>query len=745
MKPAWRLPFLIGALALVMALLGGASVLLVGATLDATEREAVAAVLASRAMLVVMLWLAVFAVAAWGLNGLYRRHVEAPQRLHEQAQALLADAGAPALRPQGGAALNGLADTLNALALQRRQLQQDVALQVADASRGIAQERNRLSALMAELTQSVVVCNLDGRILLYNSRARAQFRAWSRTPQSAGGAELIGLGRSIYAVFERPLVAHALASIEQQARSGAAQPSAQFVTHASSGPLLRVQMAAVRQPGAEVGNDVGHDADGEPDAGPAPLSGFVLMLDDITHEFEHEALRDRLLLGLTEGSRASLGNLQAALEMLELPDLEAPMRERFQAVVREEVATMTARVQTLAGEVLAGMKTRWPLEAMRGSDLVAAARQRIEAQGAVRVNGDAVDATLWLQVDSFSLLQALACLAGRLIDEYEVRVLQLRLQAAGTRAQLDLVWTGQAMSTETVMSWQMDPMSWRHGSATETTPLTVRDVVERHGGEFWFERERVRHESFFRFLLPTAGGRDMPDAAPPVHGPTDAPTPARPEFYDFDLFQTTPQARALGDRALAELTYTVFDTETTGLNPSEGDEIIQIGATRIVNGKLLRSESFEQLVDPQRPLAAASIAIHGIQPALLVGQPTILDVLPVFHAFAFDTVLVAHNAAFDLRFLQLKEAASGLHFDQPVLDTLLLSAWLHPHQESHRLEAIAERLGVAVTGRHTAMGDALVTAEVFLKLVALLNARGVHTLGQAREVALLTFQARLRY
>jgi DNA polymerase-3 subunit epsilon len=189
----------------------------------------------------------------------------------------------------------------------------------------------------------------------------------------------------------------------------------------------------------------------------------------------------------------------------------------------------------------------------------------------------------------------------------------------------------------------------------------------------------------------------------------------------------------------------VFDTETTGLNPSEGDEIIQIGATRIVNGKLLRGESFEQLVDPQRPLAAASIAVHGIQPQALAGQPLILQVLPVFHAFAVDTVLVAHNAAFDMRFLQLKEAASGLRFDQPVLDTLLLSAWLHPHQESHRLEAIAERLGVAVTGRHTAMGDALVTAEVFLRLIPLLQAKGVCTLGQARDAALQTYQARLQY
>jgi DNA polymerase III subunit epsilon len=353
----------------------------------------------------------------------------------------------------------------------------------------------------------------------------------------------------------------------------------------------------------------------------------------------------------------------------------------------------------------------------------------------VRVQADAVDAELWLRVDSFSLLQALDYLAGRLVDEYEVKALQLRLQVAGARAQLDLVWSGQSMSTETVMHWQMDAMR----SGADATPLTVRDVVERHGGEFWFERERVRHASFFRFLLPAAGERDLA-LAPPA-----AADAARPEFYDFDLFQASAQARALEDRALTALTYTVFDTETTGLQPSEGDEIIQIGATRIVNGKLLRGERFEQLIDPQRPLSAASIAVHGIQPSALIGQPLIAEVLPVFHAFALDTVLVAHNAAFDMRFLQLKEAATGLRFDQPVLDTLLLSAWVHPQQASHRLEAIAERLGVAVAGRHTAMGDALVTAEVFLKLIPLLQAKGVHTLGQAREAALQTYQSRLKY
>jgi DNA polymerase-3 subunit epsilon len=189
----------------------------------------------------------------------------------------------------------------------------------------------------------------------------------------------------------------------------------------------------------------------------------------------------------------------------------------------------------------------------------------------------------------------------------------------------------------------------------------------------------------------------------------------------------------------------VFDCETTGLLPASGDEIIQIGATRVVAGKLRRESVFEQLVDPQRSVPEAGIAIHGIRPEQLAGQPLIGAVLPVFHAFAADTVLVAHNAAFDMRFLQLKEAATGVRFEQPVLDTLLLSAVLHPEQESHRLEAIAERLGVPVLGRHTALGDAMVTAEVLVKMLPLLRERGLVTLGQVLEASRATWLARVQY
>jgi DNA polymerase-3 subunit epsilon len=210
---------------------------------------------------------------------------------------------------------------------------------------------------------------------------------------------------------------------------------------------------------------------------------------------------------------------------------------------------------------------------------------------------------------------------------------------------------------------------------------------------------------------------------------------SRPEFYDFDLFHQPGQTPELDLTPLSELTYTVFDTETTGLYPSDGDEIIAIGAARIVNSRLLRYEAYEQLVDPQRPIAAISQTIHGISNEMLRGQPVIDEVLPQFHAFCEDTVLVAHNAAFDMRFLQMKEQPTGVCFTQPVLDTLLLSEVLHPNQESHALETIAKRLGVEVMDRHTALGDALVTGEVFLRMIPLLAAHGIRTLGDARAAA----------
>ncbi|MFP8777667.1 exonuclease domain-containing protein [Hydrogenophaga sp. RWCD_12] len=721
-----RLWWLLGGAAGASLLWLAATFGLIGSAMDAQERQAVLQTVGDRLILILLTWAAGMALIGWGLKRWFDLWVTPSVQLAEEAQVLLRTDVVRELTPKGNAETKVLVGLFNQLVGQREALRNQMDARVREAAQGIEQEKSRLAALMSELTQSVVVCNLDGRILLYNNRARMQFRALSQAPGVAGGAELIGLGRSVYGVFDRKLVAHALENIRQRMQRGASQPSAQFVTTTPAGQLLRVQMAPVRAPSVDPAEDRSTE-----------LTGFVLMLDNITREFEAESAKDQVLHTLTERSRAAMANMQAALDMLDYPDLEAPMRERFLGVLRDETRLLSQRIGELESGSADSLKTRWPLEDMLGTDLVTASLKRIESVSMPATAAE-VDASLWLKVESFSLMQALAYLSGRLADEFEVRFVQLRLQSAtgsADKAWLDLIWSGQAMSTETVMSWEMDPMK----VAGEALRLTVRDVVERHNGAFWFERERIRHQAFFRFLLPLANPQEQAESAAFAAGDS------RPEYYDFDLFKTTEQTRSMDDRLLTDLVYTVFDTETTGLNPAQGDEIIQIGAARIVNHKLLRQECFEQLVNPRRLIPPASIPIHGIQPEMVMGKPTIDQVLPAFHAFAQDTVLVAHNAAFDMRFLQLKEKVAGVVFDHPVLDTLLLSAVVHPNQDSHKLEAIAERFNVTVVGRHTALGDAMVTAEVFVKLIPLLAEKGIHTLGQAREAAQKTYYARIKY
>ena len=722
-----KLAFVLGGLYLLLVLLFGALGVVLWADMNEHERLAFVGILMPRIELSILIILMAWFVLGLIVNAIYRAYALAPLALREQAQVMV---GAnPGLRLQeiGAPEIRTLARVVNALAEQRESLQRNVEDRIREAKTSIEEERNRLAALMSELTQSVVVCNLDGRILLYNNRARLQFKALAEGEPAAAGSALIGLGRSIFAVLERNLITHALESIQQRLARGSQQPLANFVTASRAGQLIRVQMAPVLGAARE-------DApDGERGRS---IAGYVLMLDNITRNFEMESKRDELLQSLTEGSRASLGNIRAAVEnLLEYPDMEAQMRERFVGIIRDEVGAMGQRLDRTVNEFSGALKARWPLEDMLGEDLVAAAQRRIEKRLELPTKVEQVADGLWVRVDSFSLLQGVTYLAARLRDEYDIRELRFRMAPAGRLAQLDLIWSGAVVGSQTLLAWEIDPMN----VAGENSPLTLREVIERHDGEIWFEREKASHRAFIRMLLPAAVPQESVESAALMHAES------RPEYYDFNLFRQTEETRALDERLLTELTYTVFDTETTGLEPSAGDEIIQLGATRIVNGRLLKSESIDQIIDPRRPLRPEGIPIHGITEEMVAGQPTIGQVLPVFHAFCEDTVLVAHNAAFDMRFLQLKEESTGIRFGHPVLDTLLLSAVIHPNQESHKLEAICERLGINVIGRHTALGDAIVTGEVFLRMIPLLNAMGIRTLREAREAAERTYYARIRY
>jgi DNA polymerase-3 subunit epsilon len=215
------------------------------------------------------------------------------------------------------------------------------------------------------------------------------------------------------------------------------------------------------------------------------------------------------------------------------------------------------------------------------------------------------------------------------------------------------------------------------------------------------------------------------------------PGPARPEIYDFSLFDEMEPAVAPTERErrLEQLTFVVFDTETTGLRPESGDRVISLAGVRVRGLQIRDGEAFDALVRPGRAIPAESVEFHGITDAMVADAAAMDAVLPAFLQFVGDAVLVGHEVSFDLRFLEPEARRLGLPSlkGRPILDTRLLSGSLHGPGEAHTLEAIAARLGVPVTARHSALGDALTTAEVLVRLLALLQKRGVHTLGEILE------------
>ena len=182
---------------------------------------------------------------------------------------------------------------------------------------------------------------------------------------------------------------------------------------------------------------------------------------------------------------------------------------------------------------------------------------------------------------------------------------------------------------------------------------------------------------------------------------------------------------------LSKLRFVVFDTETTGLKPGRGDELVQLAAVRIDNGELNLAASLDQLVNPGRAIPASSTLIHGITDEMVADEASVTETLGVFHRFAVDTILVAHCAQFDMAFLTRDQRTHGLIFNQPVLDTMLLAYALDPHSRGLSLDAVAQRFGVEIHGRHTAMGDARATAEIFLRMLPALASIRVMTLGDA--------------
>ena len=432
--------------------------------------------------------------------------------------------------------------------------------------------------------------------------------------------------------------------------------------------------------------------------------GHVLIFRDATEDLRTHGQLDALLGELVDQARRPAMAIAAILDVLDTGDeLDPDQVSRFTAAMRDELEGLSAELSSVAARRERIAARHWPIRPTSVRDVFDTLSVR---HGEVSA---AADAEILVTCDGFAITTILDHVLTELSAQGTRRKIALGTEVHGPEVQIVLSWTGDPFPQAALEAVSDARLSGDYG------PYTARDALEAHRTDIWIAEGQ-------RIVLPLA----MTEPG----GVLDLP--AQRDFYDFGR----PHSGG-PNPPLSDLTFVVFDTETTGLDPDR-DAVVQIAGVRILRGRLVEGEVFDHLVSPGRPIPPSSTQIHGIDDTMVANAPDFCAVGGEFAEFSEGAVLVAHNASFDMTFLKRLEAEAPIRFDHPVLCTARLSAALDGYKTDHTLDGLAESYGVALEEdlRHTALGDARATAEVFLKMLAVLAARDVRGLQDA-----LSFQA----
>ncbi|MDH3492459.1 MAG: exonuclease domain-containing protein [Acidobacteriota bacterium] len=221
-----------------------------------------------------------------------------------------------------------------------------------------------------------------------------------------------------------------------------------------------------------------------------------------------------------------------------------------------------------------------------------------------------------------------------------------------------------------------------------------------------------------------------------------SPDPQLADMLVGDLIETDPRLQlnngqvqfieGNGNRQLSEAEYVVFDFETTGAK-TPPCRVTEIGAFRVSKGEI--GESFHSLVNPEMPIPAFITSLTSIDDAMVENAPKFAEIAKDFLEFVGDAVLVAHNAMFDMRFLNVEIGRIHINYRvaNPYLCTVRLARKLIPEIENHKLATVANYYSINLDNHHRATDDAKATSLIFLKLLDLLEEKGVEDLSTAMK------------
>ncbi len=435
--------------------------------------------------------------------------------------------------------LGDLAPAAQAAAQSLAETRSALAEAVARETLRLGSEKARLEALLSDVPVGVILCSADHALVFYNGPA----------------ADIIGTSRGLEAGLDRKLfdylhAAPLLLAHERLLATGDPDAVSDLLCTTTTG--ARVLAARMRLLG---------------DGG---TQGYVLTLRDITGDMAAEARREAMLEGALDSLRRPAAALATLVGVMPDDALPAPIH----GALKDEVARLSQAVTRFGAARDEVLSEAGALPQTRAFDLAQGLAARLQAQG-ITLTTEAAD--LILRCNGYEVLTLLEHLAQRLSDHSTPH---LAIEEEDTGAVIRLSWSGPRVGVGELDGWLAFPL-------TADSDRPARAVLAAHATEIWPETLADGRPAL---CLPIRQARRAVARPKPV---------ARKVVYDFDLLSPARTDR-LAEARLDKLTYVVFDSETTGLNPRQGDEIVQLAAVRIVNGRRVEGEVFDGARDHRR-------------------------------------------------------------------------------------------------------------------------------------------------
>jgi DNA polymerase-3 subunit epsilon len=357
------------------------------------------------------------------------------------------------IKDRGSREIKTLANVMNGVAKRMQDINSGIDERVAKAKIRLEDEKNTLASLISGLADGIVVCNIDGQIILYNKSAKSIFSGDS-------DSSAIGLGRSLFGLINKDLIVHSLEDINHRLDNDSPSVISKVVIRTEAKKLLRTHIVPILK----------HSGS---------MIGFIIIANDVTKQVEVDIIRDGLFQSLVEQTRSSIAVIRTAIELIfQYPDMAISQRNKFRETILNETISMTDNLDKNISGTYSHFKANWLFEDMSAKDFLALVKRRTLDKLDMAIETEIDCGDKWLKIDTHSFIQSILFLLGHLRSSFATDVITCRVIDKGQFIAIDLLWAGKAIGVNTLNSWAEE-------NVLINESLTFREVMKRHDAELW--------------------------------------------------------------------------------------------------------------------------------------------------------------------------------------------------------------------------------------------------------------------